>query len=145
MRDIYRTGYLTKEQIERAYVLVSAFAPTIAPAAWRKFCLASLSSMHDSRVATVEDPSGYVRAAAVFALRQDIGGDKWLDVPLFAPLSAADSRRVARAMLAFLDRVARQSACPAVRFRSLQADKWHRYIAGDAVAGDDGVTMMLAD
>jgi len=50
-----------------------------------------------------------------------------------------------RAMLAFLDRVARQSACPAVRFRSLQADKWHRYIAGDAVAGDDGVTMMLAD
>jgi len=144
MREIYSTAYLAEEQIESAYVLVSAFAPAITPAEWRIFCLASLSSNDGSGVGTVLDPSGYVRAVAVFAPRRDIAGNKWLDVPLFAPLSAADSRRVARAMIGFLERVARPSGCAALRFRSLHADKWHRYIVGDEAADDDGVTMTLS-
>jgi hypothetical protein len=144
MTEGYTTAYLTEQQIERASVLIAAFAPTIPPRTWRDFCVASLSApTHGNRVGVVMDEGRYLRGLAVFAPLPDAGGNRYLDVPIVAPLSAADAGGVTRAMLEFLEDAAKQTRCTVIRFGSLRAEDWHHYISGEIGAGTDGVTMML--
>jgi hypothetical protein len=148
MREAYATDYLHAEQIDRAFVLITAFAPAVEASEWRRFCLASPSaSAVDGRhrIAVVENPIGHLKGIAAFAACIEDPADRWLDVPVFAPLSAADGAGVTKAMLDFLRGEARRHNCSTIRFGSLEPDAWHQYIAGAMPVGSQGITLPVTN
>jgi hypothetical protein len=141
MCKMYASAYLTKSQIEAAYVLIAAFASDISADMWQKFCAGALeASDRGSRIVAVTDPTDRLRGLAV-AEANDDGAS--LFVPIFAPLSAADVPGVARALLGFLLAEARSRGCAEIQFGSLHPDSWKSHIANNTLPRPPGMTIRV--
>jgi hypothetical protein len=147
MAQSYGVNYLAGPHVDRAYALIAALAPDVEVEEWRRFCAATLKSderADGNHVIVAIDPVGYLKGICVFAARSDISQKRYLDVPLFAPLSAVDAGGVATALLGFLRQAAGAMGCGAIRFRTLEPDDWSAYLAGDITTGNPaGPTILL--
>jgi GNAT superfamily N-acetyltransferase len=140
---VYASAYLTKSQIEAAYVLVAAFASDISPGTWRRFCAGALEAPdRGPRIAIVTDPADRLRGVAV-AQATGTGADASLFVPIFAPLSAADVPGITRALLDFLLAEARLRGCTDIHFGSLHPDSWTSYIASGTLPPSPGTMIRV--
>jgi hypothetical protein len=143
---VYATAYLAKTQIETAYALLAAFAPDISPLAWRRFCELAAAPLGDGpRVAVVTDPLRRLRALSILQPAGGPVGERWLDVPVFAPFTAADPRGVTRVLLGFLEDAARSASRTEIRFGSLQPADWGRFIAGERTWSAGRTVRMVID
>ena len=144
MPHAYTAAYLSAADVDRAYALIAALAPDLTAEEWRAFCRTGTvaGAPPGDRIIVATDPLGYVRGICVCAPAGDAGG-RALEVPLFAPLSAADAPGVADALLDGLRRIARRDACATIHFRPLGAEDRTGYLRGEVYGDAPGVVMLV--
>lgn len=115
MESSYQVVALAREHVLPAYILARAFRPDLSLAGWRAESARHIArpSAPGRRGALVaESEQGYLTGLAMH--RVD-GGGRSLQVDCFVVLALVDAPRVAGALLARLEELARGSGCLEVR------------------------------
>jgi hypothetical protein len=115
----YGVRRLTGDDLLRAFPLARLAAGHLTPAAWLRF--ASALGAKKPRDGTrdcegwlgVEDSRGYLYSLCSFAVRPDLRTGRLLDVDNLVAADLIDGGNLARALLAALERLARDHDCPA--------------------------------
>ncbi|MFK0278570.1 hypothetical protein ACIQUG_33225 [Ensifer sp. NPDC090286] len=128
MAPAYVVGPIDASQVERAYCLVAAVGYDIDVVAWRQLCARTLLRNYPSPyvedIAVAEDPRGYVRGIAILRARHSGRYGRYLSVPVFAIVTAADARGVCETLLRYIRTAAREKHCNAIHIASLRTDRW---------------------
>ncbi|MBD9652851.1 hypothetical protein IB267_31255 [Ensifer sp. ENS09] len=146
MASAYVVGPIDASQIERAYCLVSAVGYDIDVDGWRQVCATNLLRNYPSPyvedIVVVEDPRGYVRGIAILRARHSERLGRYLSVPVFASITAADARGVCETLLRYIRTAARKKQCNAIHIASLRTNRWP-VGAGETEMEFDGILIPL--
>lgn len=146
MATAYVVGPIDASQVERAYCLVAAVGYDIDVDAWEQLCARTLSRDYPSpyveEIAVVEDWRSYVRGIAILRARHSGRFGRYLSVPVFAIITAADARGVCETLLRYIRTAAREKHCNAIHIASLRSNRWP-VGAGETEIEFDGIVIPL--
>lgn len=132
MSDKHPSDYfvkpMTTEAIDRAFPLIRPVAPALGLDDWRAHCeaLAAAAAEDREEAITAVNSGGYVKGLCIYVVRGHPHYGRLLDAPVFVVASAADSERVAAALLGALQAVSDRRQCSGVRFWTMGAQTWER-------------------
>ncbi|RVP99630.1 hypothetical protein [Sinorhizobium meliloti] len=130
MAVAYAVGPIKRHQFDKAYRLVDAAGCHFDLQGWREFCAATVTRMCSPEgIVTAENPLGYIAGICIMRPVQNETYGRMLDVPVFIITSAADTRGVANALLAYFTVVARKYNCGFIRVAALDPTDWPSSIA----------------
>ncbi len=125
----YFVKSMTTEAVDRVFPLLRAVAPALGLDDWRAYfeALAADTAQEDREEAIIAvNSGGYVKGLCICVVRGHRHYGRLLDAPVFVVASAADSERVAAALLGALQAIGERSQCSGIRFWTMGAQTWER-------------------
>lgn len=105
---------LAPDRVNDAFPMARAATPGLTLDQWRDFAVEAMTRAADPAppaIMLIENEHGYVQGICAYRLQQDVGQGTVLTVEHFATIDLIDTKAVADALLAALERLAREAGC----------------------------------